>query len=227
MSERSQSMLLETEEQKTLGQLINTIVSEKPDLAEAIRLCAIPHRFNKEILAWLRGEGTKPSQRTETILEELKLKELAFVSRENLFLHDNVRNLLLHRWRKENPEDFKALNGEIAAYYEYKLQQSVSSDQQRVGWEREEMYHLLVADEERGIDRFESLCNKAIDSYRLSTLDLLLSIAGDQVDVVRAGIQHWIQFFEGKKNQVSSDWDKALEVWERLKEQRAFFTVDL
>ena len=42
-------------------------------------------------------------------------------------------------------------------------------------WEREEMYHLLVADKERGIDRFKSLCNKAIDSYRLSTLDLLFS----------------------------------------------------
>jgi tetratricopeptide (TPR) repeat protein len=220
-------MLLETEEQKTLGELINAIVSEKPDLAEAIRLCAIPHRFNEEILAWLRGEGTKPSQRTETILEELKLKELAFVSRENLFLHDNVRNLLLHRWRKEHPEDFKALNGKIAAYYEYKLQQSVSSDQRRVGWEREEMYHLLVADEERGIVRFKSLCNKAIDSYRLSTLDLLLSIAGEQVDVVRAGIQHWIKFFEGKKYQVSSDWEKALEVWEKLKKKRAFFTGDL
>jgi tetratricopeptide (TPR) repeat protein len=227
MSARLQTLPLETEEQKTLGRLINTIVSEKADLADAIRLCAIPHRFNKEILAWLRGEGKKPSHRTETILEELKLKELAFVGRENLFLHDNVRNLLLHRWRKQNPDDFKALNGRIAAYYEYKLQQPISSDQQRVAWEREEMYHLLVADEERGIDRFKSLCNKAIDSYRLSTLDLLLSIAAEQVNVVSAGIQHWIKFFEGKKYQVSSDWEKAVEEWEKLKKKRAFFTGDL
>ena len=61
------------------------------------------------------------------------------------------------------------------------------------------MYHLLVADKERGIDRFKSLCNRAIDSYRLSTLDLLLSIASEQVDDLSAGIQLWIQFFEGKK----------------------------
>lgn len=228
MSGRAQSMLLETEEQKTLGQLINTIVSEKPDLAEAIRLCAIPHSFNKEILAWLRGEGNKPSEQTETILDELKLKSLAFVRPpENLFLHDNVRNLLLHRWRKEKPEDFQAFNGKVAAYYAYKLQQSLSSDEQRAEWEREEMYHLLVADKERGIDRFKNLCNKAVDSYRLSTLDLLFSIAREQTDHSSAGIHLWTQFFEGKNNQVSSDWDKALQVWEKLKGQRALFTVDL
>jgi tetratricopeptide (TPR) repeat protein len=226
MSGQSQRMLLETQEQKTLGQLIDAIVSEKPDLAEAIRLCAIPHWFNKEILAWLRDEGTKPSERTEAILEELKLRELASDDRRgDLYLHDNVRNLLLHRWRKENPKDFKALNAKIAAYYEYKLQQSASFEDAE--WEREKMYHLLVADKERGIECFKSLCNKAIDSDRLSTLDLLFSIAGEQVDDPSVGIQYWIQFFEGKKYQVSSDWKKALEVWEKLKDKRASFTGDL
>ena len=59
MSERSKGILPE-DEQQALGQIIDKIGSEKPDLAEAIRLCAIPHWFNKEILAWLRGEGSKP-----------------------------------------------------------------------------------------------------------------------------------------------------------------------
>lgn len=228
MSEQSDTIPQDIDEQQALGLIIDQIGSEKPDLAEAIRLSSIPHSFNKEILTWLRGEGTKPSEQTETILDELKLKSLAFVRPpENLFLHDNVRNLLLHRWRTEKPEDFKALNGIVAAYYEDKLRQSLSSDEQCAEWEREEMYHLLVADKERGIDRFKNLCNKAIYSYRLSTLDLLLSIAGEQIDDLSAGIRLWIQFFEGKKYQVSSDWDEALEVWERLKGERAFFTDDL
>lgn len=219
--------MLETEEQRTLGHLINTIVGAEPDLAQAIRLCAIPHSFNKDIVGWLRGEETKPSKRTETILEDLTLKELAFVGPGNLFLHDNVRNLLLHRWRKEKPEDFQALNKKAAAYYEYKLQQSSSADEQRAEWEREEMYHLLIANKERGIDRFKNLCNKAIYSYRLSTLDLLFSIAGEQAGEPSREIQHWIRFFEGKKDQVSSGWEKATKVWEKLKRERAFFTGDL
>lgn len=215
------------DEQKTLGLIIDKIGSEKPDLAEAIRLCAIPHWFNTEVLAWLRGEASKPSERTETILNELRLKKLAFEDRSgDLSLHDNVRNLLLHRWRKENLEHFQSLNGIVAAYYEDKLQ-SVSFDEQRAECEREQMYHLLVADKERGIDRFKSLCNRAIDSYRLSTLNLLLSMASEQADDLSTGIRPWIQFFAGKKDQVSSDWEKALEVWERLKGERAFFTLDL
>jgi tetratricopeptide (TPR) repeat protein len=228
MSEHSGDILPEIDEQKILGQIIDKLSSEKPDVAELISLCAIPHRFNKEILDRLRGEENEDSKPIGPMLDELKPKKLAFDDRSgNLFLHDNVRKLLLDRWRKENPEHFQALNGIAAAYYEDKLRQSVSSDEQRAEWEREEMYHLLVADRERGIDRFKSLCNSAIDSYRLSTLDLLISIASEQVDHLTAGIQLWIQFFEGKKGQVSSDWEKALEAWEKLKERRAFFTTDL
>ena len=227
MIERSDGILLPEAEQRVLGQIIDKIGTEKPDLAEAIRLCAIPHWFNKEILAWLRREGSKPSQRTESILKELKLKKLALTDSANLSLHDNVRNLLLRRWR-EDAEDFQALNAKAAAYYEYKLQQSAISEPDKCAeWEREEMYHLLVSDKQRGIDRFKGLCNEAVDSYRLSTLDLLLNIANEQIDDPSPGIQHWIQFFEGKKHQLSSDWEKALEVWERLKEERASFTEDL
>jgi tetratricopeptide (TPR) repeat protein len=228
MSELPEGVLPEDETQ-VLGQIIDLIGREKPDLGEAIRLCAIPHWFNKKILAWLRGEKSKPSERTETILDELKSKKLAFIGRRNLFLHDNVRNLLLQRWRKEKPQDFQALNGKVAAYYEYELQQPLSTSSQRAEWEREHMYHLLVAERERGIGCFKNLCNKAIYSYRLSTLDLLFSIASEQVDIDTPSteIQLWIKFFEGKKNQVASDWDKALAVWEELKEQRVIFTGDL
>lgn len=231
MSEQSQATLPE-DEQEALGLIIDKIASENPNLAEAVRLCAIPHGFNAEILTWLRGEGSKRSTGTETLLETLKSKNLAFVRPDKLFFHDNVRKLLVDRWLKNNSEDFKKLNEKVAAYYDYKLKQSVSDDQghtpdQRAQWEREEMYHLLVADEERGRERFKSLCNKAIDSYRLSTLDLLLSLAGEQVYDPSVGIQTWIQFFQGKKHQVTSEWQTALDLWEKLKEKRAFFTGDL
>jgi tetratricopeptide (TPR) repeat protein len=219
--------VLPVDEWQALGHIIDHIASEKPDLAEAIRLCAIPHHFDNAILAWLRGEGPDASEGTKSILEELKSRKLALAGPENLFIHDNVRNLLLHRWRTENPEELKSLNGKVAAYYEYKLAQSGVSNDQRVEWEREEMYHLLVADPERGIDRFKSLCSKAIDSYRLSTLDLLLTLAAEQVNNQTTGIQPWIRFFEGKREQVSSKWDEAIEVWEKLKLERPFFTGDL
>jgi hypothetical protein len=154
MSEQSEGILPEMDEQKLLGQIIDNIGSKEPDLTEAIRLCAIPHWFNAEILAWLRDEGSQPSERTETILDELKLKKLAFVRRpddQSHIYHENVRNLLLRRWRKEDVERFRKMNGKTAAYYASLLRSENISDEQRAEWEREEMYHLLMAGEQRGI----------------------------------------------------------------------------
>ena len=230
MSEQSEGILPEMDEQKILGQIIDNIGSKEPDLTEAIRLCAIPHWFNTETLAWLRDEGSQPSERTQTILDELKLKKLAFVRRpddQSYIYHENVRNLLLRRWRDEDAERFRELNVKTAAYYARLLRSEKISEEQRAEWEREEMYHLLIAGEERGIERFISLSNRAIDSYRLSTLDFLLSIASEQADGLSAGNRLWIRFFQGKKDLLSGHWERALEAWESLKDERAYFARGL
>ena len=89
------------------------IADAKPDMAEAIRLCAIPHRINKEILALLRGEGREPSERTGTMLTELQKLDLISrpLSDYDYVCHESVRNVLLGRWRTENSERFQELNG--------------------------------------------------------------------------------------------------------------------
>lgn len=229
MSEQSEHNPPQMDEQKILDQIINKIGSEKPNLVKAIRLCAIPHWFNKGILAWLQGKVREPSEQPEAILYELKKNKLAFdrnLDDQSYILHEDVRNLLLHRWRHEDAERFRELSGKTATYCAKMLRSKKLSEEQRAEWEREEMYHLLVADKERGIDRFINLSNRAIDSYRLSTLDLLLSMAGEQVDD-SVGIQLWIQFFEGKKDLVSGHWEKAREIWERLRGKREEVGVEL
>ena len=61
------------------GVVLGEIMTQsESDVAEAVRLCAIPHWFDEEILAWLRGEGREPSERTGEILAELT--EMPFVS---------------------------------------------------------------------------------------------------------------------------------------------------
>ena len=100
---------------------------------------------------------------------------------------------------------FRVLNGRMAAYYEAKLQQPVASQGQgrdrgisaRAEWEREEMCHLLVADRERGLERFKNLCNGAIESFRISTLELLINIANEQPDDLSPEIRLWRQFHSG------------------------------
>jgi tetratricopeptide (TPR) repeat protein len=229
MSERLGRVTPEMDEQETLGLIIDELIDcAKPDVAEAIRLCAIPHRFNEEILAWLRGEGREPSERTVALLAELA--KLAFVSPRRDYgyvCHENVRNMLSGRWRKENAEGFQELSRLAAVYYADKLQVEESSGEQRAEWEREEMYHLLVANEKRGIDLFVNLLDGASQLYQLSTFELLLSLAYEQAADLSAGNRPWIQFFEGKLALLSGDWGKALKVWETLEGEREQISVDL
>ncbi len=232
MSKRLMGITPKTSEQKALGLIIDELLdSKKPDMADAIRLCAIPHWFDEKILAWLCDEGREPSERTGAILAELV--DLAFVSprRDHGYVYlENVRNVLLGRWQKENAElsrNFKKLSGMVAAYYANMLQIDEPSEEQRAEYEREEMYHLLVADEGHGVGLFINLLERAGQLYQLSTFDLLLDLAYEQRTHLSASNRHWIPFFEGKRALLSGDWQKTLKVWETLAGEREQISVDL
>lgn len=217
------------QQQETLSQVIDELMDlAKPDMAEAIRLCAIPHWFNEEILAWLRGEGREPSGRTGEILGELTKQVFAspYHGRGYAY-HENVRNLLLGRWRKENGRRFQELSGKMATYCADMSQVKKLFEEERAEWEHEEMYHLLVADEGRGIDLFISLANRASDLYQLSTFHLLISLAYERAADLSEGNRPWIQFFEGKMALLSGDWEKALNVWESVEGERERISVEL
>ena len=232
MSKRLMSITSKTSEQKALGLIIDELLdSKKPNVADAIRLCAIPHWFDEKILAWLCDEGREPSERTGAILAELA--DLAFVSprRDHGYVYlENVRNLLLGRWQKENAElfrNFKKLSGMVAAYYADILQIEEPSEEQRAEYEREEMYHLLVSDEGHGVGLFINLLERSGQLYQLSTFDLLLDLASEQRAHLSASNRHWIPFFEGKRALLSGDWEKTLKVWETLAGEREQLPVDL
>jgi len=218
MSERLERITPEMSEEEALGLILDELMARaEPDVAEAIRFCAIPHWFNEEILAWLRGEGREPSQRTREILAALT--ELTFVGPyhdRGYAYHENVRDLLVRRWRQENAERFRELSGVAAAYYADKLEEVETSEEQRAEWQREEMYHLLVAEEERGFDLFVSMFNRARDFYQLSTCYLLLGLAEEQKGNLSSDNQLWLRYGNGQVACISALWDEALEIWETL-----------
>lgn len=218
MTDITERITPEMSEEEVLGVILDEIMARaKPDVAEAIRFCAIPHWFDEEILAWLRGEGREPSQRTREILAALT--ELTFVGPyhdRGYAYHENVRDLLLHRWRQENAERFQELSGVVADYYADKLEEGEASEEQRAEWQREEMYHLLVADEERGHELFQNMFDEAIKFYRLSTCGLLLQLAGEFHEHLSTEHQQWLRYNEGQLAYLSARWNEALEFFEEL-----------
>ena len=219
MSKQLVHITPETSERKALGIIIDKLIDRKmPDIAESIYSSAIPHWFNDEILSWLRGEKDGPSARTTEILSELA--GLTFVSPypgRGYVYNENIRKLLLGRWQKQRVAEFQKLSGIAAAYYADKLQMMELSEGQRAELEREEMYHLLVADEGYGIGLFINLLERASLLYQLSTFDLLLNLAREQSPYLSASNRHWISFFEGKRALLSGDWEQARKVWGKLK----------
>ena len=237
MTELTDRITPEMSEEQVLGVILDEIMARaEPDVAEAIRFCAIPHWFNEEIIAWLRGEGLKPSQRSREILAALT--ELTFVGpyhKRGWAYHENVRDLLLRRWRERDGQEFKELSGRAAGYFEQKLGEGKAAlarllaavrqvlgkvetltEDEREEYRREKMYHLLVADEGQGFELFHNMFGKATRFYWLSTCDHLLRLAGERQDYLTKEHQLWWQFGRGKLRRDSGEWKEALEIFEGL-----------
>jgi len=219
MTKRLERITPEMSEEEVLGIILDEIMDRAdPDVAEAIRFCAIPHWFNEEIIAWLRGEGREPSQRTREILAALT--ELTFVGPyhdRGYAYHENVRDLLLRRWRERDGEEFQELSERVAGYCEQKAE--VATGEERDEWERERVYHLLVADEEQGFELFQDMFDEAIKFYRLSTCSLLLQLAGEFREHLSKEHQQWLRYDEGQLAYQSARWDEALQFFEDLLEE--------
>jgi tetratricopeptide (TPR) repeat protein len=81
------------------------------------------------------------------------------------------------------------------------------------------MYHLLVANEERGFDLFEEMFHGARQLYQLSTCDLLLDLAEEQETDLSPDNQLWLRLYKGRVACTSTLWDEALETWEALERE--------
>jgi len=216
MTELTNRITPEMSEEEVLGVILDEIMARtEPDVAEAIRFCAIPHWFNEDVIAWLRGEGLKPSQRSRKILAALT--ELTFVGpyhERGWAYHENVRDLLLRRWRERDGEEFKELSGRVAGYFEQKVE--AATGEERDEWARELMYHLLVANPEQGFDLFGDMFNRARSFYQLSTCALLLQLTGEQQAHLSADERLWLHFHRGQLARASAQWSEALRVFEEL-----------
>jgi tetratricopeptide (TPR) repeat protein len=206
-------------------------MNNKSDMVNnAVLLCTIPHWFDEKILAQLYSKTQEPSKRTHSIM--IKLAEYVFIKHnaDGKYTFDkNVRSERLSHWRERSKlfHRFQKLSGMLAAYYADKLQKDAPSEKQRAEWEREEMYHLLVADEGRGIGLFINLINRASQLYKLSTFDLLLNLANEQAINISAINRYWIRFYEGELAWLCGDWKKSLSIWEALEEERELMSPDL
>jgi tetratricopeptide (TPR) repeat protein len=237
MTETADRITPEMSEREIMGVILDEIMARaKPDVAEAIRFCAIPHWFNEEIIAWLRNEGLNPSQRSREILNALT--ELTFVGpyhERGWAYHENVRDLLLRLWRDRDGDGFKELSGRAASYFEQKLGKGrvplagfsaavrrvwdkveTLPDDERGAYQREHMYHMLVVDQERGFKLFNELFEEAMNLHQLGECNLLKELAYEQRECLSLNNQRWLEFREGQLAFTSAQPEEAQRILEKL-----------
>jgi tetratricopeptide (TPR) repeat protein len=235
MKELLNGITLEMGEDEVLCAILNEIIARaEPDVAEAIRFCAIPHWFNEEIIAWLRGEGLKPSRRSHEILAALT--ELSFVGpyRERGWAyHENMRDLLLRRWREGDGEEFMELRRRAAGYFAHKLgakeaplgrlraavrrvwgKVEMPTGYLREEYQRELMYHLLTADPGQGFKLFRRMFGRAYRFRQFGICALLFQLAEEQRGHLSADDLLWLRFHQGQLAQASAQWPEALMTFE-------------
>ena len=91
-----------------------------PDLAEAIRACAIPHEVDEKIFAVLRGPQSEP-EHDAWLLGRVKQAHFVRPRPHGRFTyHDSTRDALLRDWQsvQEKRERFAEINRRLATYFE-------------------------------------------------------------------------------------------------------------
>jgi len=97
---------------------IEQAAAKHAGMREAIRYCAIPRRFDEEIIGVLRG-NSDDSTTDEAIFNEVLDQDFVLSRRDGGYVyHDNVRDLLLSQWREEGSrEEFDEYNRRLEDFY--------------------------------------------------------------------------------------------------------------
>lgn len=108
----------ENAEQEILKFLIDRASEKDPALGEVIRYCAIPRRFNAEIIGTLR-QARDDRQANEELLSKVLGYSFVRTGPDGTYKYnDGTRQVLLDEWRTpEKREKFDELNQQLVGFY--------------------------------------------------------------------------------------------------------------
>src|SRR6266545_4507757 len=160
-----------------------------PRQAEVLRRCAIPRWFDIGVLAALR-ERADGNERVLALLAGYSF--VRPIGDGRYTYQDEVRAMLLMEWRAQQLGEFRALNRRLADHFADRAALSQSNDFKLPNamlvvrpagdwdlWEREALYHRLIADPQAGLAQLRTAFDQAEASYRLADAEALLQITND------------------------------------------------
>ena len=185
------------------------------------------HRFNFELLDWVRRESLFDERGLEKASEEVgqELLKLSFIRRsnegDNFVLHDEMRPLITkYCWDIQDPDQRyrKALSKRIIEYYT-NLYEHTEREQLRQSYTVEMLYHKLYQDIDEGYKYFEQQFSRATRLLLNAFARSLLQEVQQFLAFMSSTQRFNLKLSEAKLLRKEENTEPALSLYRELEEQ--------
>lgn len=177
-----------------------------PEGAELLRLCAIPHHCDADVVHVLA-----PNLDRATIQRRCdEFTQLSFVSvdGDGFALTNAVRRHLFSRWmRPEAVAEFTDVSMRLAEFFRRRADESQGEAAETA--RRRAMFHLLGADRKAGFLEFERLNRRARHSKMESECSQLIRMVHEYDETLSSCYRLWLAYHEAKLSADLDEFDTA------------------
>jgi tetratricopeptide (TPR) repeat protein len=179
--------------------------------AHRIRLCAIPHTFDAEILRVL--EPTLAPAAADAFLEECREHPEIVQLADCLALHDVIRDQLFREWlTPARRAEFAGASRRLAEHY----RMAVGASPPAAVRERAYIFHLLGADLDEGFREFQHVYQERRDQSRFSECESLVRLLREYLSVLGPLQCAWMRYYEAEIADDNRQYAQAAERLEAL-----------
>jgi len=178
-------MVAPTAQTASLDEALQQILqSLRPEVAEALRACAVPHWFDEAMIGALRGT---PEFVDKILNRVTRFTFVEVVAPGRYALHDNIRARLLEQLRAEATL-FGQYHARAMAEFDRRL--AGQPVDETIQWER--VYHQLAVEPDAGLHTVERLFEAAERGYRTAVCEVLIGFLREQL------LAQWADYYSSR-----------------------------
>jgi tetratricopeptide (TPR) repeat protein len=173
--------------------------------AHRIRLCAIPHTFDADVLRVL--DGNLDATAAKASMDEYQRLGAVVQVPHALALHDIVRQQLFQQWLlPERRDEFLAVSRRLAQHY---LPQPEATAVERAANENNFVFHMVGADLDEGFKHFQLLYRERRERSNTSGCAILVRLVREYESILQSRHLAWLTFYEAEIAGDARDWQRA------------------
>jgi hypothetical protein len=187
------------------------LAAMSPEQARVVRLSAVPHWLDAELLADLLGDPAE-AQHALDLLRPLRLVNWEPDGRFRV--HDAARPDLRRQLRSTDLAAWQAANTAAWAYFRRRL--AAGTGEQPVTEQVEALYHQLVVDEPGGLAELGRAFDEAVWNHQLGLAERFVRMAGEQADLLAPPGRAWVTYYQARLAQLLRTGDGGAAAFSAL-----------